>query len=124
MPDIRCSECGRIVKVQGLAATCPYCGNLVAVAPVESGYSAPAAAEPPLAHLSSPDPTPPPAAIPVPPPPGAYRVASAKHETHPGWYVLWATLTVIVFLITIDWMRLRFFARPQQQVVTTVAPTP
>src|SRR4051794_33824231 len=118
MPDIRCSECGRIVKVQGLAATCPFCGNLVAVAPVEGGFSAHAPVEPPLAQLYAPEQTLPPAAVPVPVPPGAYRAAS-KHETHPGWYVLWASLTVIGFLITIDWMRLRFFARPQPQVVTT-----
>ena len=34
MPEIRCSECGRMVKVQGLAATCPHCGNMVTVAPM------------------------------------------------------------------------------------------
>ncbi len=47
MPDIRCSDCGQIVRVRGLAATCPHCGNLLIAAKLP----------PPKNAASSPSPT-------------------------------------------------------------------
>jgi hypothetical protein len=112
------------VKVQGLAATCPSCGNLVTVAPV-AGEPAAAPFDPPLAQIYAPEPVIPQQAIPAPPPPSPRRATRAPaKETHPGWYVLWAALTVIGLLITIDWMRLRFFASAPAPVATAVTPTP
>src|SRR5205809_7500051 len=124
MPDIRCSDCGRYVRVQGLAATCPYCGNLVMVT------HQPASEAPP-------DPAPPVASIerwpyrgPVELPIQVQPVAVEPLPTRIIWrYAIGATLILVGLVVIVDWIRLRATRNATPVASTTpppalVAPAP
>ena len=43
MPSLRCTGCGRTVKVHGLAGTCLHCGKIVSALPTHDQQTGPAA---------------------------------------------------------------------------------
>src|SRR5262245_2489405 len=106
MPDIRCSQCGRIIKVQGLAATCPNCGNLVTIigAPPSSGstHNPPLRDSDAVTDLVPPPPAAEPSFHPLSQQPVLF-VPAPIHHTSSWRVVLYAVMVFAGLLITVDW---------------------
>src|SRR4051812_12334870 len=121
MPDIRCSECGHYVRVQGLAATCPHCGNLLFAnqqetpAPLDPTVASNASSgflisgtDPILdASLVEPDPS-----LPPPPQPMQVIAVDAGKPIEPWKLIVAAVALLLALIVGVDWLRLRATRNP------------
>src|SRR5262245_21696898 len=112
MPDLRCTECGNYVRVQGLAATCPHCGNLVTVNQPQEQAGLPELSPPPEQQSYK---TP----IELPIPVQAIPVS----QSAPAWkYVAIAAAIMLGLVLPVDWLRLSRKRAGPATVATTPPP--
>jgi Domain of unknown function (DUF4159) len=109
MPAVICRNCGKIVRVQGLAAICPQCGQLVTIKEKDIKDLDPVAAPQP--------------AIPIPPPQPAQPYTSQPQvSTKKIVFGVIAAFVVLVFII--DYIRLRLTPAPTAPPPVAIATPP
>jgi hypothetical protein len=112
MPNLRCPTCGKTVRLAGVAALCPYCGQLVSAQPLPTEQVQPQPVEP--IHSDEPDYV----AEPLP------REFLQRKPNYKLYYLVGALAAGLVLLLAVVAILVNKVQRLTSAPPLVVAPTP